>query len=63
MKFDSTYPYGEEHDEYVKVALASVVQNDLLTAEMNFDGNFYSIHHTDHSAVSTRLAVLFVFIE
>ena len=46
MKFDSSYPYGEEHDEYVKVALASVVQNDLLTAEMNFEGNFAACSST-----------------
>ena len=47
MKFDSSYPYGEEHDEYVKVALASIVQNDLLTAELNFEGNCCrNIHHT-----------------
>ena len=38
MKFDQMYPYGEEHDEFKKVATSAQVQQELLIAEVNVDG-------------------------
>ena len=38
VKFDQMYPYGDEHDEFKKVATAGQVQEELLIAEVNVDG-------------------------
>ena len=38
VKFDQMYPYGEEHDEFKKVASSGQVQEELLIAEVNVDG-------------------------
>ncbi|KAI0227619.1 Endoplasmic reticulum resident protein 29 [Lamellibrachia satsuma] len=37
VKFDQMYPYGEEHDEFKKVATSAQVQQELLIAEVNVD--------------------------
>ena len=39
VKFDESYPYGEKHDEFKKVAKATISQPDLLVGEVNVAGN------------------------
>lgn len=38
MKFDETYPYGAKQNVFKEVAKASVVQSDLLVAEVQVAG-------------------------
>lgn len=38
VKFDRVFPYGDKHDEYIKVAEAAHLNKDLLLAEVNAAG-------------------------
>lgn len=38
VKFDESYPYGEKHDEFKKVAESTVGNDELLLGEVNIAG-------------------------
>ena len=42
IKFDESYPYGDKHDEFKKVAEATISQKDLLLGEVNIAGEILS---------------------
>ena len=45
MRFDDAYPFGEKHDQFRKLAEASIMQDDLLVADFGIGGEYNHIAH------------------
>ena len=41
IKFDVAYPYGEDHDEFAKIAKEASDVADLFVGEVGIKGRFY----------------------